>query len=136
MNILRNKKTQRKKKNGFTLAELLVAIAVLAFGVTGTLLFFSNAMAAREYAEDLTIASTHAEFILEEIVTKSALADITAADWTAWAVSTGLNTLPTESCSVTYPAGTSADPLEIQVTVNWVRKGRTNSTSLTTQITK
>ena len=127
---------QKKRKSGFTLAELLVAIAVLAFGVTGTLLFFTNAMAAREYAEDLAVASTHTEMVLEEAITESTLANITAKDWAAWAVSEGLNTLPSESCSVTYPAGTSADPLEIQVTVSWVKKGRTNSASLTTQITK
>ena len=127
---------QRNKNNGFTLVELLVAVAVLAFGVTGTLLFFINAMTAREYAEDLAVASTHAEMVLEEAITESTLADITAEDWAAWAVTQGINTLPSESFSVTYPAGTSADPLEIQVTVSWVRKGRTSSVNLATQVTK
>ena len=127
---------QRKKNNGFTLAELLVAIAVLSFGVTGTLLFFTNAMTAREYAEDLATASTHAEMVLEEAITENTLTDITAEDWAAWAVTQEIDTLPGESFSVAYPAGTNADPLEIQVTVSWVRKGRTSSVDLATQITK
>lgn len=125
-----------KEKKGFTFIELLVAVFILALGIISTINFFITAQASTKYAQDLTVAATHAESVLESMRTKTALAQITATDWAAWAQGSGLNTLPSESYSVTYPSGTDANPLDAQVIVSWVRNSRTNSVSFATKMTE
>lgn len=127
-----------KKYNtkGLTLVEVLVAAFILVVGILSVFLFFTNAMKATQYAQDLTLATSHAENVLEEMKIKSTLAEITGENWTTWAQSQGFNTLPSESTSVSYPAGDSADPLDIQVTVSWTRDGRSNNIVLRTHMTK
>jgi len=125
---------QTKTRHGFTLVELLVAIFVLALGVAGALNFFVGSAAAVRYAEDLTTAYVHLEYVLEEMKTHEELSTITANDWNNWAAGKGLNDLPDETFSVNYPAGTEVDPLQIQVSVSWTRRGETQTVSLATQI--
>jgi len=128
------KSRQTKTRHGFTLVELMVAIFVLALGVAGALNFFVGSAAAVHYAEDLTTAYVHLEYVLEEMKTYEELSAITANDWNTWAAGKGLNDLPDEAFSVSYPGGTDADPLQIQVSVSWTRRGEIKTASLATQI--
>ena len=123
------------KNNGFTLPEILVTTFVLSIGMLSVLLFFSNAMTATQYARDLTVPTSHAEYIFEEMKERSTLANITGTNWVSWAQAAGLNTLPGESVAVAF-ANTQNNPLNITTTVDWVRKLRANNVSLTTQMTK
>jgi len=128
------KSKQTKTRRGFTLVELLVAIFVLALGVAGALNFFVGSAAAVRYAEDLTTAYVHLEYVLEEMKTYEEPSEIPDNDWSAWAAGKELNDLPAESFSVSYPGGTDVDPLQIQVSVSWIRRGETQTVSLATQI--
>ena len=121
--------------HGVTLAELLIAIFVLSVGVLSALLFFTNAMIATELARDITVATSDAEGILEEMQTRSSLANVTSTDWTTWAQGQGLNTLPSETYNV-YFVNAASDPLDITTTVGWTKKGRSNTVVLKTMLTK
>ena len=144
------KKTLKLKDNrGITLVEILVATFVLMIGTLSGLKFFVGAVASTKYAEDLTIASTHAEYVFEEMKTRGTRSEITQEDphggnyWDNWAESEELKTLPGEEIEVVYPGpdGVDSDPLEIELTVRWDKRGvleeveEKNSFSLATQVT-
>ncbi|MFH1360812.1 MAG: prepilin-type N-terminal cleavage/methylation domain-containing protein [Candidatus Omnitrophota bacterium] len=123
---------QNRVSSGMTLAELLVAMFVIVLGMLSALLFFTNSIKAGEYARDITLATTHAEYILEEMRTTS-YSDLVNGDyWSGWVQSEGLNTLPSESVVILVNA--EDDPLAIETTVSWTRDGRTGNVGLTTQI--
>ncbi len=124
-----------KKHGGFTLLEVLIATFVLVLGIVSTFLFFTNAMTSTQYAADVTTATSHAEYVFEEMKTRAALSDITNTNWTTWAQNENLNTLPQESIVVQI-ADAQGDPLDIQLAVNWTRKSRQNNVNLRTQMTK
>src|SRR5882672_6936083 len=112
-------------KSGLTLVEVLMTVFVLSVGVLSSLMFFTNAMLSTEYARDLTVATTHAEYVFEEMQTRNTLANITGTNWSSWFTGQGLNTLNGESVAVTY-TNSAADPLAVTTTVNWTKKSRTN----------
>ena len=124
-----------RQNQGFTLVELLVAAYILLIGICGILSLLSNSMLATESAWDTTVATTHAQYILEEMQNKNTLGDIQVVDWNAWAQNQNLSTLPQETFKVTF-ADPAADPLEIKVTDQWERKGRLNTITLRTKLTK
>ena len=124
-----------KQNKGFTLVELLLAVFILSVGIVGILLLFSQSILSTEYAWDKTVAVSHAEGVLEAMQLKDSLSEITLTDWKNWAENQGFNTLPGESLTVNF-INPSVDPLEIQVTVNWIRKQRKGQVTLKTQMTK
>ncbi len=128
-------------KSGFTLMELMFAAAVLAIVLGGLLGVFVSNFRLIESGRNLTVASNHAQCVMEEIRNINLPATITAQDWTAWAQADppgggGCNTLNEESIQVSYPSGEEADPLEIVITVNWTEKGRARSVQLVTLLTE
>ena len=120
---------------GLTMAELIITIFVLAVALTSVLMFFTNARIAEQYARDATVATSHGEYLLEEMRARTTLANITGSNWTSWTGSKGLSTLPTENITVAY-TNSAADPLEITVNVSWVRNARSYLYSLLTRMTK
>lgn len=120
---------------GFTLVELLIAVMVLAGAISGVLLLFSASMASSDLAWDTTVATSHAEYVLEEMQSRDSLPSIIDSDWKAWTAGQGLNTLPQETVEVVF-ADKSSDPLDVQVNVDWVRKSRASNVTLKTKITK
>jgi prepilin-type N-terminal cleavage/methylation domain-containing protein len=133
--IFGTQKENKNKHQGLTLVEILVAVFILTVGILSCFLYFSGAMNSTGMARDLTIATTHAEYVLEDMRARATLAEITAEDWSQWAKSTKLNVLPQETIKVTF-ADLGADPLPTSVTVQWIRKGRSHSVNLQTELTK
>jgi len=124
-----------KQNKGFTLIELLFAVFILSTSIVGVLLLFSQSLLSTEYAWDKTVAVSHAENILEEMQLKDTLSEIAHGDWTNWARAHGFDTLPQESIRVSF-TDPAADPLDIEVAVNWVRKNRNAQVVLRTKMTK
>ncbi len=120
---------------GFTFIEVLMAVFILSVGISAVLMLYTSSMLSAATAWDMTVATSNAEHILEEMQVRDSLADIVNTDWPQWAQDHGLNTLPKETFSVTFadPAG---DPLNIQITVGWEKKLRTNQITLKTRLTK
>lgn len=126
---------RNKGNKGFSLVELLLAVFILSVSIAGVLLLFSQSILSTEYAWDKTMATSHAEGILEEMQLRDTLTEVATADWAGWAVKQGFNTLPDEVITIFF-ADAVADPLDIQVTVNWIRKQRDSQVTLRTRMTK
>jgi prepilin-type N-terminal cleavage/methylation domain-containing protein len=120
---------------GFTLVEVMIAAYILLIGICGTLLFYVNSLNSSQFAWDSTVATTHAQYILEEMQNETDLSSIISTDWDAWAKTQNLNTLPGESFQVLY-ADPSANPLAIQIIDQWQRKNSPNKISLATILTR
>ncbi len=58
---------KRPYNRGFTLSELLLAAAILAFVLAGLLALFANCLILNEANRNLTVATSHAQYIMEEI---------------------------------------------------------------------
>ncbi len=123
------------KKTGFTLVELLVAVLILAGTIGGVLLLYVASMSSSELAWDTTVATFHAEHVLEEAQELNSIDRILSLDWKSWTNSQGLNTLPNEVIDVTF-TDPVANPLNIHVTVNWIRKLKKRRVDLETRIAK
>ena len=125
----------KNNKSGITLLEVLIAIFILSVGILSILLFISSSMILSTGAWELTVATSQAEFILEEMQSRKALSAITLTDWNDWAQKQGLAILPKESFIVTFPSG-GKNPLDIQVLVNWVQNERWENVTLRTKIAR
>src|SRR5690242_9923053 len=119
------------QKKGFTLVELLIAVFILSVSIAGVLLLFTQSILSTEYAWDKTTATNHAEGILEEMQLRETLSEVVNTDWIGWAEKQGFNILPQESVEIHFE-DPAADPLDIQVTVKWIRKLRKSQVSLRT----
>jgi type II secretory pathway pseudopilin PulG len=129
----------KKNTTGFTLLELMFAAAILAATVIIILGIFFGCSHLNEDFRYFVIAANDARFIMEEIKSASltSLSDATNAPggfstWGNWAVALlangggGLNTtdrpdhgLEGQTVTVSFPRGTAADPLEVEVRVNF-----------------
>ena len=116
-------------KKGVTLAELLLAVAIMAFILIALLLVFINCIILNESNRNLTVATSHAQFVMEQIK-DSSLTDFTGLagrinsgtwDWNTAAITAqGLAALPNEAID-TNVAGTTT--LDISLTVTWLDRG-------------
>ena len=137
-------------KKGFTLVELLLAAAILAFVLSGMLLLFTNCFVLNGTSRNLSIATSHANYIMEEIRAngftglgaKITSNNGTPAGWdfnAAQLQASPYNLVPlaNESIATSILSGSPGDdPLEVSVAVNWQDRGAKNrSVELTTRIT-
>ena len=120
---------------GFTFAEVIVTVFVLATAIVSALLFFTNALLLTQYSKDITEATSHGEYLFEEMRSRGALDNIVQTNWQNWYASVGLRTLPEEGIAVTFNDA-AADPLEIYAVVSWRRRARVLEESFATRMTK
>ena len=127
----------RLNKSGFTLAELLLGAAIMAFALVGLLALFISCMRFDEFNRNLSQAAGHTQFVMEDIKNEAAsgsLSDIRDkidnGDWN-WSadggqiVDNGLSPVSEEVIETTYDEDTT-DPLDVTVKVTW----RDNSVGL------
>lgn len=122
----------------FTLTELLLAAAILAFVIAGLLMLFINCAFLNDANRNLTIATAHAQFAMEEIKnTTFASIDSTYnnVDWySAELQSKELVPLNTEKVHFDV---TGTDSLDVKVTLTWKDRGvRDSCLSFETLITE
>jgi prepilin-type N-terminal cleavage/methylation domain-containing protein len=122
--------------SGFTLPELLMTAAILAYCISIVLMCFINSTALNQESRNLTAATTHAEYVMESIKNTSfanIATNISGGTWT-WntsaVTSNGLTALNSESITTT---SSGANPLDVSVTVTWNdMQGRSRSKVLRT----
>ena len=130
-------------QKGFTLAELLLASAILAFTLTAILSVFVNGKFLNEANRDLTVAVRHAESTMEGVKAISPFANISVLIppavpriWNTDAAFTalGLVRLSQEAITTTVRV-IDATLLEITVTTTWNdRNARQRTVILRTRI--
>lgn len=128
----------KSQAKGFTLSELMIAAAILVLVLSALLVLYINCMFLNEASRNLSIAATHAQYMLEEIKYTSFAA--IAATYNGVCIndgsiqSRGLSPLTAETICSTV---TGARVLEVNVAVSWQDRGlRSRSLALTTLISE
>lgn len=125
----------RFKKRGITISEVLLAAVILAVALTAILMTFVTTAVLTEANRNTTRATTHAQYVLEDIKNTTFTTvrnhGSTSWDWNSTTInSKGLSALNNESIDTTV-SGTTL--LTITVTVSWNdRGGRNRSLTLET----
>jgi len=133
---------------------LVIGIAVLITALLGLLGVFVGIHALNESARNQTIATHHADRIMEEIRNSDFQAEIQPnaqaandSNWVAWAGTHSLDLTETNLSAVSvdfdppFEGGepetwsTTADPLRVQVRVNWTERSRARVTYVESLIT-
>ncbi|MEI6437770.1 MAG: type II secretion system protein [Candidatus Omnitrophota bacterium] len=130
-----------RSQRGFTLPEVLVSAAILAYCLSALLATFINSAALNDSTRNLMRATTHAEFVMENIKATAFAAipsNHNGAQWDTWTLNTaavnaaGMAALNTEAITTTL---TGTNPIDVTVTVTWHDlRGRSRSTVLRTLI--
>ncbi|MDD4954473.1 MAG: hypothetical protein PHP17_00320 [Candidatus Omnitrophica bacterium] len=149
-------KTKKKilSAKSFTLAELMLIAVFLTVIFAGLLTSFIACILLNEISRNLSIAATHAQYIMEEIKDSAStingfnnLRTTGAGQWNLSATSDFQNRdlfyLTNEAITVTVsdastgeaPTATS-ELLDVLVTVNWTDRSRNKSMPLETLITE
>ena len=113
-------------KSGFTLPELLLVAAILAYALSMILLTFIKGVALNEDSRNLITATSHAEYVMENIKNTAFYSITTFINGKTWTWNTagvsaqGLTPLNNESVTTLY---SGSNPLDITVAVNWRNTG-------------
>ena len=125
---------------GFTLAEVILAAAILVFALAGLLSLFISCMLLNESSRNRATAIAQAQYVMEEIKNTNfdnIETNINAGNWN-WdeteIENESLPVLKSELITTTVPA--SGDPAEVLVEVEWQdRLGGAQTISLTSIFT-
>jgi len=128
-------KNSLKNTNAFTLVEVLISIFILTIGMMGILLFIVKTSSAIQLSKDLTLATIHADYIFEEMHSRTSLSNITSETWDVNSLDASLDTLENEVISVSY-VDSASDPLNITVGVSWTDASRNYNINFITEMTK
>jgi len=118
---------------GLSLVELMLAAGILAFALCGIIALFVNCSGLNEANRNLSIAASHAQYVMESIKYTPFAdieSDITSGTWNLTATqinASGLIALRNETIA-TISTGTR--PLQVTVTSTWkdrTERGRTFS---------
>lgn len=137
--MLRKRAPFNKNSQGFTLIELMIAMAVLVLVLVGYLCANTTIQQSNEAAFERTLALQDANQVLERMRMESASGifpgNVTAEFPDGEPVS-GFTSLSSQSVTVDYVDST-ADPLDVTVTVNWLERGvRSTSVSIRSRLTQ
>lgn len=124
-----------KSLKAFTLVELMITAYVLLIGISGVLLSYVQFLSSSQSSWDMTVASSHAESILEDMHTQKSLADIPSIDWDGWADTHGFKSLPEEKIIAVFD-NASPQLLDITVTVEWQRNKAIKNLTLQTKLAR
>ena len=133
-----------RARAGFTLSELLLAAAILVFVLAGLLVLFLNCVILNEANRNLTIATAHAQYIMEQIKDTADTGfanlenNINTGSWDLDASeieSAPYNFTALDNEGIDTSVTQSGNPLGISVAVQWIERGqRSRSTELVTLI--
>jgi type II secretory pathway pseudopilin PulG len=107
---------------GLTFVELIVTVAILGFALTTLLKFFVDSMNLNALSRDVTLAVSHAQYVLEDIRSSSGVIKDQINN-SVWNLSNdsqfntlGLLRIKNETITTTQDNGT---PITITVVISW-----------------
>lgn len=142
LSYLKNVK-RRNRIRGFTLMELLIAASILVFTLAGLLALFIACIFLNRSNRNLTIATTHAEQVLEEVKSLDfySIAGNYNNTWNSAAIPVKWPVLITNSLldyeSITISSAyvaPGASLLDIKVAITWIDRRVSTTTSNTRSI--
>ncbi len=146
--VMRTNVCIKKSSSGLSLIEILFSIAILAFLLAALAGGFQKLSASNASLKYQALASNDAKKTMEQVrflADQKGLAGTGSvtdssywsnASGTGWLQTTSFSSLSGASRTVTFPDGTSQDPLHVRTTVTWQEKGTDRSYSLDTYVTK
>jgi len=114
-------------KRGFSLFELMIAVAIILTVLVGSLLAFVQLMLLNESSRNLVLAANDAQYVLEQMKNE-------AYDDLALYAAPTFNNLASETVSLTRAIGTNI--ATVTVDINWQERGNARNFSLSTCFTK
>ncbi len=133
----------KNKKRGFTLIELMAAVAITLLVITGSLLSFVQLMFLADSSVNLTIAANDAQYVLEQIYDKYKKTALGVSLSYPVPVFDNIppigNLPPNETITLTFnctPIGCSGNLATITVDVGWKEKNQDKHFILSTCIAK
>lgn len=129
---------RRPADKGLTLAEVLIAMVFLVFVLTGMLALFIHCAFLNEANRNLVIATSHAQFAMEEVKSTTFLGVSPGYNGFCWntagITAKGLSPLRDENLCFRV---TGTTDLDVTVTVNWLDlRSRARTTALETIISE
>ena len=122
------RRTVIRNRRGFTLIELMAALAIIILIITGSLLSFMHLMFLADSSINLTIAANDAQYVLEQLKGVPTYAAISSY------VTPTLNNLTDETITLNRSVGVNL--ANITINVNWREKNQTRNYSLSTCIAR
>lgn len=124
--------SNKKNSRGFTLAELLVAMTILAFTISALLFTFVSCLLLNESNNNLVIATNDAQYVMEE------LKSIGYSEINNFI--NNFDPLYFENLNVetiTFPSSNVGTNIaDVTVEVGWMERGRNRHVSLSTQFSR
>lgn len=121
----------RRFERGASIVEVAVALGITLIALTGAAQLLSFGFKSATSSAYMTIAVNAARAKIEEMKgVEFSKAPIEYPAGSARAV----DELPNGTLRIEYPQGTSADPLPVLITVEWVEKGVRRSVKLATML--
>lgn len=115
------------RKKGFTLSELMIAMAILLVAISGLLFVFINCILLNQSNNNMIVASNDAQYVLEQIkgLAYSSIGTYVAPTFT---------NLENETVTLTRSIG--VDITEVTVNVSWTERQRQRNVSLSTRFAR
>lgn len=124
-----------KLKQGFTLAELMIAMGILFIVISGLLVAFVSCILLNESNNNLVIAANDAQYVLEQVKKVNAYDDID--DFIASFDPSYFVNLNNETITFPNPPDTDIGSIaEVTVNVRWSMRGGSKDFSLSTRIAR
>jgi Tfp pilus assembly protein PilW len=135
---------RRVGSKGVTLLELMAAALIMAFVLTGLLRLFINCIILNESSRNLTMAMSHAQYVMEDIsaagiaglATRINNGGTVGWDFNAAQFQAAYGLTPLNNEAIATAVTQAGDPLGVSVTVTWFdRSQRARIFTLQTLIT-
>jgi Tfp pilus assembly protein PilV len=124
-------------EKGVTLFETLIAVLLFSIVLIGFLSLMGQSLELGELSEKRAVLTNEMRRVTETMrktVNTSGLSSITGS--TAWATNSLTNAIANESVTVSFPQGTTQNPLPVQIVLGGTEKGKDVRYSIDTLVTK
>lgn len=139
INLIRLKNNKSYRKKGFTLVEVLIAVAIFVFAMAGILHMFITCAFLNQANRNKSIATIHAEFVMEDIMEYMRNGDLISLqgnissgmwNWDQGDIESNCTTIINDSEEIATSCINATNPLNITVEVSWKDKAQTKIRSL------
>jgi len=123
----------RRNNKSFTLAELLISAIIMGVALTMILVVYANCCSLEEAGRNLIVATSHADFVMEDIRNtnfSNISTNVNSGNWNWNSTNiTSAQLTPLNNETITTQAS-GTNPLDVTVTVTWRDSQQKNRTKV------